>query len=277
MRKEVVAISSILVAALIAALVHAIVLGNLSQIFETVENTTNQTVSPKSTFIGPALSLVRTGSLGSGGKHIGFVQRGPGYAVALGGAFFLLGERMVAIFLVNLFSLLLTIFFLWRISARFLSGLWQYAPPFMLALFWEASAFVWLGSYELFTMAIATFAVFSFLKYHETRHYGWLALSSFLLAFWVLERPLLLYFVPIAFFLPVLWNRKVFSFGKLIFHLGVFTIIVVVIIGTWSFRNHIVIGTWQLGSGGHILLRRATQLDFSTREVISMYLSYAWC
>src|SRR3989338_6308503 len=166
----------------------------------------------KSTFIGPALSLVRTGSLGSVGKHIGFVQRGPGYAVALGGAFFLLGERMVAIFLVNLFSLLLTIFFLWRISARFLSGLWQYAPPFMLALFWEASAFVWLGSYELFTMAIATFAVFSFLKYHETRHYGWLALSSFLLAFWVLERPLLLYFVPIAFFLPVLWNRKVFSF-----------------------------------------------------------------
>src|SRR3989344_3999980 len=169
MRKEVVAISSILVAALIAALVHAIVLGNLSQIFETVENTTNQTVSPKSTFIGPALSLVRTGSLGSGGKHIGFVQRGPGYAVALGGAFFLLGERMVAIFLVNLFSLLLTIFFLWRISARFLSGLWQYAPPFMLALFWEASAFVWLGSYELFTMAIATFAVFSFLKYHATQ------------------------------------------------------------------------------------------------------------
>jgi len=55
----------------------------------------------------------------------------------------------------------------------------------------------------------------------------------------------------------------------------VFLCIVGMIVGLWSLRNHYTMNTYQLGNGGLILLRRASQANFSFDELISMTLSFS--
>jgi|GEM_PF-2248489 len=261
--------------AIVAVLIQGAILGVLFQVSETLENTSNETVSENSTFVGPALNLVKTGSFSKEGKHVGLVQRGPGYATLLAAAFFVFGEYVAVVFLINFFALLASLFLLWRISIRFLPGLWQFAPSCMLALFWGATVYVWIGNYELFTLCLVTATILCAIKYSESSQLVWLGGTALLLSLWILERPLFLYFIPIILGFLLFTREKYLSRRALFLHVFVLIGILAVVIGSWSYRNFRTIGTWQLGSGGHILLRRATQIDFSKEETASLFLSYA--
>lgn len=273
-------IAGILFLAFFAAVASGALQGALHKPFETIDTTANETVSPRSTFVGPALSLVRTGTFNYGGSaerdgFVGLVQRGPAYASVLAFFFLLFGENVFPILLVNGLSLALAIIFLWLISKRFLPGFWQFAPPLMLAIFWEVSALVWVGNYEMFTLVLATFSFFAFLYYKDTKNILWLAAAAVSFAFWTLERPPMFYFIPFPFLYIILWQWHFFSRRWLLIHVFIFAAITGTIIGTWMLRNHLVLNTWQLGSPGHAILRRSSHVDFSSQELISMALSFS--
>lgn len=273
-------IVGILFLAFFAAAVNGAFQGALHQPFETIGATTNETIFARGTFVGPALSLVRTGTFNYGGSaehdgFVGLVQRGPAYASVLALFFLLFGENVFPVLLVNGLSLASAIIFLWLISKRFLPGFWQFLPSLMLALFWEVSALVWVGNYEMFTLALATLFFFSFLRFKDTKNVWWLTTAAFALAFWVLERPPMFYFIPFPFFYLVFWHWSSSPRRQLFAHLFLFAAIIGTVVGVWLIRNHQVLDTWQLGSPGHAILRRSSHVDFSFPELISMALSFS--
>lgn len=274
-------VAGILCLAFFAVLVNGALQGALRQPFESLETTTNETISPGGTFVGPALSLLRTGTFNYGGSaerdgFVGLVQRGPGYASVLAFFFLLFGENVFPVLFVNFMSLGLAIIFLWLISKRFLPGFWQFLPSLMLALFWEVSALVWVGNYEMFTLALATFSFLAFFCYKDTKNVLWLAASAVGFAFWALERPPMLYFIPFPFLYGAFWQWFSLPRKQLFIHLLIFVAIAGTIVGVWLLRNHRVLDTWQLGSPGHATLRRSSHVDFSSQELISMMLSFSF-
>lgn len=273
-------LAGILCLAFLALVVSGALQDALHQPFESLGTTTNETIFSGGTFVGPALSLVRTGTFNYGGsaEHDGFVgliQRGPAYASVLAFFFLLFGENVFPVLLVNGLSLALAIIFLWLISRRFLPDFWQFVPPLMLALFWEASALVWVGNYEIFTLALATFSFLAFLCYKDTKNVLWLATAAASFAFFILERPLTLYFIPFLLLYVGFWQWFSLPRKRFFTHLFIFAAIIGTIGGVWLLRNHVVLNTWQLGSPGHVILRRSSHIDFSFQELISMALSFS--
>lgn len=273
-------IAGILCLALLAVLVSGALQGALRQPFESLETATNETIFSRGTFVGPALSLLRTGTFNYGGsaEHEGFVgliQRGPAYASVLAFFFLLFGENVFPVLFVNFVSLVLAIIFLWLISRRFLPGFWQFLPPLMLALFWEVSALVWVGNYEMFSLALATFSFFTFFHYKDTRNVLWLVAAAFGFSIWILERPIMLYFISFLFLYFIFWQWSSLPRKQFFAHLFIFAAIAGTVIGAWLLRNHFVLDTWQLGSPGHVILRRSSHVDFSSEELISMTLSFS--
>lgn len=273
-------IAGILFLAFLAVLTSGVFQRTLHQPFESLKMTTNETIFPGGTFVGPALSLLRTGTFNYGGSaerdgFIGLIQRGPGYASTLAFFFLLFGENVFSVLLVNSLSLALAIIFLWLISKRFLPGFWQFVPPLMLALFWEVSALVWVGNYEIFTLALVTFSFLALLCYKETKNVLWLTTAALSFAFWILERPVMLYFIPLPFLYMIFWQWSFLPRKQLFVHLFIFAAIIGTIVGVWLSRNHRVLDTWQLGSPGHVILRRSSHIDFSPSELVSMVLSFS--
>src|SRR3989344_4464186 len=120
--------------------------------------------------VGRAISLLEAGTLNYGGEGFLGLQglRGPVYPILMALSFFIFGQNMWAVFLLNAFLFAGAVFVLWRISKRLFSGGWEFLPPFLLACFWEASSLVMQPSYEMFSLFMATASFASLFVYWET-------------------------------------------------------------------------------------------------------------
>ena len=226
-------------------------------------------------FVGVGLSVAKTGTFNNRGEgFVGRGLRGPGYVSFLALSFLIFGEYTWSVYLINFIFLAIALYLLWRISQYYVSGYFVFVPSLMLALY-PLSAQQVYGGYEPFTIFLLTLSLFALLKYSSTQKIRFLIISAVSLSIWALERPIFLYFLPVVFMLLILWQWSTVPKKRFMIHMIVFSFIIFFIIGSWSFRNHRVLGTWQLGSGGHILLRPATQVDFSSEDLISAALSYA--
>jgi len=262
--------------ALLAAVVHFSVWNNLSELAIPLSQVSFGSLDPWSPFTGQAVSLTHTGTFNySEPGYIGLTQRGPVYASIVAVGLLLFGERASSVLLVNIFLLFAALFFLWRISKQFLSGWWAFLPSLLLGVYWEVSTFVAFGSYEMFALAMATFSVWSFFHYRDTRNIWWLVAAGCGVGAWVLEKPILILSVPFFVIIVIAWQWSRLNRRTLAIHIFLFIALVGVIIGVWSQRNYRVLGTRELGTGGVILLRRASQVDFTPPELISMGLSFA--
>ncbi|OGZ42317.1 MAG: hypothetical protein A3C80_00590 [Candidatus Ryanbacteria bacterium RIFCSPHIGHO2_02_FULL_45_43] len=231
-------------------------------------------VDPSRGFIGTAISLVHTGTFNNRGPgYIGNGQRGPAYAVVLALGFLMFGEYVWPVYLMNFIFLALVIILLWRLSRRYLDGYLAFLPPLMLAVF-PFSAHQVYGRYELFSLFLGVFSVFALLKYREHKGFLWLSVGTLIFTVWILERPIVLYFLPLVLMFLVFWQRSSLSISRLLVHMLLFFFIIGSVIGLWAWRNHRVLDTWQIGSGGHMLLRTAMHTDRTSKELISLALSY---
>ncbi len=233
----------------------------------------------ESAWVGRALSLLDHGTLDDYGAgeadQKGIVLRGPGYPVVLATSFLIVGKRVIGIVGANFILFAAALFCLWCISRRLLPEGWALLPSLLLALFWEPASLVWISSYEMFSLFLTTFFILTLLNYRESQHYGWLAGAAVVFGIYVLERPVVLYFAPVVLFFIVAWHLNSAQKKAIFLRAIIFTLIFSVIVGAWAVRNFKTLGTGQLGSGGLILLRRASQTSFTTPELISMTLSFA--
>lgn len=229
-------------------------------------------------YVGQAISLLRTGTFNYGriNSYIGLTRRGPAYSMALASFFMVFGEYIGIVFLANAFFFILALFFLWRISLKLLPGdWWPLLPPALLGMWPGSVSYIWIFNNETWTLFIITFFVWSAYRWTETYRPRWLLMGALLAA-------LLAFAKPIAFYLPFaiavlmfLIARPSMSWKNNFVYLGIFFAFYASIVGLWSFRNAYVLDSWQLGDGGHSILRRASQVDFSTPQIISAGLSFA--
>src|SRR3989344_3245073 len=242
-------ISGIVVLALVVALVVALETGAISDIFTPIAKATTGSASPQHSQVREAVSFLNTGTFNNGGPGYTGMQRGPVYPLVLAAVFSLFGLYVGAIHIINFLFLALAIVFLWRLSKQYFKGGWEFIPPLALVLVGRATARVWVASYETLTLFLSILAIFAFLEYRSTGKTVWLVTGTAAFSLWVLEKPAAFYFIP------------------------VFLVVTAAFIGSWSLRNHRVIDTWQLGSGGHAVLLSSSQVDFNREELVSLGLS----
>lgn len=261
-------IGGIIVLALVVALFHIYFFGALE-----LEESSDR-LGTYGVYTGRAKSLLTTGTFNYGGPgYFNNSDHGPGYPTAIALAFLLFGESVQAIAVLNTVFFIGAVFFLWLLSRYFLAGGWEFMPPLMLALYWGAFTRVALPNYELFSLFLIAFSFFCLFRYRETRHLVWLAAGACMFAILVLERPIVLYFFPIPLLFLIVWRS-----GKRKEALVAFMIFLMTagsIVGMWSLRNKRVLDTWQLGTGGTVIIRKASQLDFTYPEIFSMMASFS--
>jgi 4-amino-4-deoxy-L-arabinose transferase-like glycosyltransferase len=228
-------------------------------------------------FVGQAVSLLHTGTFNfnhASGGYVDQSQRGPAYSILLATAFWLFGEYVGVIYGINFFLLAIAIVCMHALSKRLLKGVFVHLPPFCLSIYWGVASLVWLPSYEIFVICIACLSVFMIFKYQEKQKFIFLCIFAFLFGIWILEKPQALYFIPIALGALFCIFEEQSSFKKLR-RLSILGCIVLAIVGLWAYRNYRELNTWQLGGGGHSILRRATQTDFTSTQIMSMFLSFS--
>jgi hypothetical protein len=276
MRKEYLIIVGIFLIALAAMLIQFSVWYDLSDLATPLDEASFGALDPTSAFTGQAISLVRTGTYNFGGPgYLGLTQRGPAYATIVAGGLLIFGEYVWVVMLVNMLLLWAALFFLWRIARQLLSGLWAFLPALLLAMYWEVSVFATFGSYETFALAVATLTVLSLINYSDSKKVRWLIIAALAYGFWILEKPIVILAIfPFIVFIVVSQYSRLKK-CSLATHVLLFAVIVGIIVGAWSFRNERVLGTRELGTGGVILLRRTSQVNFNFSEVVSMWLSFA--
>ena len=277
MRNEYVVLGVVWLLALLAVLVHFSFWNDFSALLTPLDQANFGALDPLSAFTGQAISLLRTGTFNYNSEgYLGLTQRGPVYPTILAGGLLILGERAWSVLVVNMLLLWGALFFLWCIAKRFVPGLCAFVPSALLAVYWEVSTMVTFGSYEMFALFVATFFVLSLFRYNETKNILWLAVAAIAISLWTLEKPVVLFLIPlIVIFITVLQWPYFLKKRVMAAHVFVFIILAGVIVGAWSWRNYKVLGTRELGTGGVILLRRASQADFTLPEIISMGLSFA--
>lgn len=244
--------------------------------FESVYKTSFEPNYDRVGFVGQAISLLHTGTLNFKGENGGYTdqsQRGPVYSFFLALGFWIFGEYLGVIYVFNFVFLVIAAHATWRIAQRFLPGWWALIPGFCVSAFWGGVYLVWVPSYELCVLAIAHVSFLFLLKYFETHRFQYLAFAGLGIGLWTLEKPQVMYFIPIVvgFLLYKGYYGIDRSYWKHAFILGILSASVV---GVWMARNYVVLGTVQLGGGGHSILRRATQAEFTRQERTSMYLSF---
>lgn len=266
--RDCVIIGGILVLALIAVLSYIYFFGALKF------DESSDRLSAYSVYTGRAKSLLTTGTFNYGGPgYFNNSDHGPGYPITIALAFLLFGERLEAIALLNAAFFVGAIFFLWLLSRYFLAGGWEFIPPLLLALFWGAFARIALPNYELFSLFLITLSFFILFRYRETGHLLWLSASACAFAILILERPILLYFFPILLLFFIIWHSRQRKEAFIAFL--IFLMIAGSIMGAWSLRNKRVSDTWQLGTAGTVIIRKASQLDFTYQEIFSMMASFS--
>lgn len=242
--------------------------------FEGSEDHPSDRLDAYSVYVGRAKSLLTTGTFNYGGPgYFNNSDHGPGYPTAIALAFLLFGEHPKAIVTLNLIFFAGAIFFLWLLSRYFLAGGWEFMPPLLLAMFWGAFTRAALPNYELFSLFLVTFSFFCLFRYREMRHFLWLVAGASAFAILILERPILFYFFPIPLFFLIIWHSGQWKEALVAFM--IFLMIAGSIVGMWSLRNKRVLDTWQLGTGGTVIIRKASQLDFTYPEIFSMMASFS--
>ena len=276
-KRDSVVFGSIFVLAAALVVFIGIDAGHLFNITNSLDDPDAGSVSVEKGYIGRAISLLETGTFNYGkeGEYIGGGQRGPVYVLLLALGFLVIGKYVGVVYGLNFLLFLLSVGGLWMIARKFFTGWLYYLPPLFLALYAGTASRVWSARNEALILFLAVFFLFAFLKYRDTRKTIWLFITAIVFSFWVLEKPILLYFLPVLVILFIFLGRPYVQTRRLVMHMGLFVFAVILVIGSWSLRNYSVLGIWQLGSGGHVLLIRSTQVDFSKPEIISLALSYA--
>lgn len=265
-------IGGIMILALVATLFHIYFSGAFDP--EESENRQSDRLGAYGVYTGRAKSLLTTGTFNYGGPgYFNNSDHGPGYPIAIALAFLVFGERMQAIAVINVIFFIGAVFFLWLLGRYFLARGWEFMPPLLLAMFWGAFTRVTLPNYELFSLFLIIFSFFCLFRYRETGHFLWLATGAWAFAILVLERPILLYFFPIPLLFLIVWRSRQRKEALVAFM--IFLMIAGSIMGMWSLRNKRVLDTWQLGTGGTVIIRKASQLDFTYPEIFSMMASFS--
>lgn len=269
-KRDYVIIGGIMTLALIAIFSHIY----FFSAFNEESDRSSDRLGAYSVYVGRAKSLLATGTFNYGGPgYFGNSDHGPGYPTAIALAFFLFGERQAAITILNSVFFAGAVFFLWLLGRFFFAGGLEFVPPLLLAMFWGAFTRTALPNYELFSLFLIILFLFSLFHYRGKHHFLWLAVGACAFAILVLERPILLYFFPIPLFFLIIWHSGQWKEALVAFM--IFLMIAGSIIGTWSLRNKFVLDTWQLGTGGTVIIRKASQLDFTYPEIFSMMASFS--
>lgn len=222
-------------------------------------------------WIGSAMNFTRTLTFNGGerGVYIGQSRKDPIYPLILAPFFLLFGNYVWVIYLVNFLLFFTAIILLWFISKEYLSTPWYILPVFLFAVFPGAISQVWVPNVETTALVTVMLFFFSFLRYQHYQSIVWLVFTTVSLSLFIFVKPVMLYFLPVfIIFLFITGFGK--RFARLVFVMGIF----VLIIGSWMARNYFVFGSWQIGDGGHSLLRKASLVNFSRSELLSAGLSF---
>jgi len=265
----------VIIAAFAVTILIGFETGALETLSTSLENAKTGSASPEYSQVRAAVSILDTGTFNFGEHGYRGQQRGPGYPFVLALGFLTFGRNVWVIYFINFLFFIFAIIFLWQFSRHFFPKGWDLVPVSALVLYMGAPSQVWVASYEIFALALSTSAVLTLMRYFDTQKLLWLGASSLIFSVWALEKPAALYFLPFVLAFIIFAKRKNITRKKLFVHLLVFVIVSGVIIGSWSYRNHKEIDTWQIGSGGHTLLRSSSQVYFTKSEIISLALSFS--
>lgn len=227
-------------------------------------------------WVGSAASILETGTFnyGQDGTYIGQARKDPVYPLVLAAVFRVFGSRVWVLYAINFVFLALAVFFTWKIATHFLPGDWPFIPTALVALYSGAVSQVWVPNSEAVALAVFLFFASQFFSYRDMPRVSSLTLFSIAYALTVLLKPILLYSIPFFLIYIVILEVKQLTPGTLLTHVGILFVIICAIVGGWMYRNYKVLGSWQIGDGGHSLLRRASQVNFTRSEIISAALSF---
>jgi len=247
-------------------------------VFKSINETLSQgySLSGHNEWVGSAVSILetRTFNFGQEGAYIGQARKDPVYPLILAAAFRVFGSRVWVLYAVNLIFLAVAVFLTWKVASHLLPGDWPFIPTAIVALYPGAVSQVWVPNSEAVALAIFLFFTSHFFSYRGVPRVFSLTLFSVAYALTVLLKPILLYTVPLFLTYIIILEIKRLRPWTLLVHTGILLIILCVIVGGWMYRNYKVLGSWQIGDGGHSLLRRASQVNFTRPEIISAALSF---
>ncbi len=235
-----------------------------------IERASGGASSVQYSHVRQAISLLETRTFNFGEHGYTGQLRGPLYPSLLAIAFTVGGRYVGSIFVLNFVLLVLALVILFAASRRLLSGAWALFPPLLLALYWGAASQVWIANYETLTLFLASLSIFAFVRGMQEKQVRWFFILGASFALWALEKPAILYFIPVAlgyFYFALPRERKLKA-------ILLCAAPIVVFVGAWSLRNSIAIDTWQIGSAGHTILRRASQTQMPKERLVSITLAY---
>ncbi len=235
-----------------------------------INDAVSTSADPTTGFVAMALSFLRTGTFNNNAiGYIGQGQRGPVLPIVTAAFFLVFGYFVWVLYAMNFIIFVLAIVALFSLAKNFLTGWWAKVPPVMLALFapWGVQVY---GSYEPFNLLLLLGSLVFLFWWREHKSPWYLAGAFVSFSLLALEKPVFLYFVPILVVWIFFYRQKLPAMKFLIPIL----FIPVVLLGAWALRNDWVLGTWQFGSGGHVLLRASQQTMFTKDHLKSLTLSY---
>lgn len=248
--------------------------------FKGIDETLGQgySLSDHNEWVGSAVSILetRTFNYGQQGTYIGQARKDPVYPLILAAAFRVFGSRVWVLYAVNFVFLAVALFLTLKAASHLLPGYWPFVPMAILSLYPGAVSQVWVPNSEAISLAVFLFFIVQFFSYRDTPRISSLMLFSIAYALAVLLKPILLYSIPLFLIYFLVTEAKRLSLRMLLTHTIILLTVICAIVGGWMYRNYRVLGSWQIGDGGHTLLRRASQVNFTRSEIISAALSFTF-
>ncbi len=222
-----------------------------------------------------ALSLIHNGSFHDARSlFFGRWQKGPGYPIFLAVVYRVFGEYPLSAWLMHVVLWLASLFLLWRIGRRFLRKEDALLPPLLLALYWGAAVYVISINSDLIALFLVLLYTWAFFSYGDSSSLPLALVQGFTLGYLVLTKPVMLYAVPFLFLLFLIHARPLRA--RKVLHVVLLFTITMTMIGAWSFYNHSLMGTYQLGSGALTLMHRADDVNLSSARISAFIIASAF-
>ncbi len=210
-----------------------------------------------------ALNMVGRGTFANeDGTYYAFVRRSIGYQLFLAGVYSV-WRSPVAAFVAHEVLFAFSIVLVWLIARRVLPGYWAFLPTLLFAIAWFIGAFVIRIGSDLFGMTLGLLFLCAFLyvlDMRERRRLFPAILAALPLGAMALVRPVMLYFIPVAFLflLSLRWRTAL-----------VFAAVAAAVVTPALYWNYSTFGTFQLASSGYMLSWRTAELAAPRERIIA--------
>ncbi len=197
-----------------------------------------------------------------------FYRRPPMYPIFLAFVYSLIGERFAAVVLFNMVCWVLALVLLWRLSRRYLVGLYAFLPSLMLALYWGGATYVFRTNTEPLSLFFSILIAFLYTKFLETGLVRFAAFMGLGLAMLILTKSVFLY-LAIPALLCIFFLGKSGAWRAAL----VFFVVVMVPVGLWSLYSWHTFGTFQISSIGGASIKRVSVLELSRSNIAKLAIS----